>query len=235
MISTIGCSAILARLRERSGPPAGAEQRVRAALDAALGSGPDGGEDGSATGGGGGSTIIGTKFGIASKVIVATVLAGGVGLLVNITTGPDRSSREVATRPLTPTTSVEMPPAAPQPHPEPDQPIVVTPLAKPDVVQRPSEPDDDPLGAEVSLLEQARATDDLAARLELLERHRARFENGLLAAERESLRISSLCELDRLDDARRAAEKFSIAHPNSPLRLRMRSACPELEILSDQE
>jgi hypothetical protein len=110
---------------------------------------------------------------------------------------------------------------------------VTPPAAPPAPAQRPSEHEEDPLTAEVTLLEQARATDDLTARLELLEQHRERFQTGLLVVERESLRISTLCELDRLDAARQAAEEFLLAHPRSPLRLRMRSACPELDILAD--
>jgi hypothetical protein len=228
----------LARLRERASPPAGAEQRVRAALDAAIGPDPEGGGDGggaaSGDGGSGISGLGGSKLAIAGKVVAATLAATSVGLLVKLGVAPDRHPREVATPTVTiaETTSTNEP--ASQPKPEPEPPIVVTPRAKPPApVQRPSELDEDPLTAEVTLLEQARAADDLAARLELLEQHRTRFEDGLLAAERESLRISTLCELDQLDAARRAAEAFLLAHPHSPLRLRMRSACPELDILAD--
>jgi hypothetical protein len=83
------------------------------------------------------------------------------------------------------------------------------------------------------LLEQARTTDDLAERLELLEDHRARFASGIMAAERDSLRVATLCELDRIAEARVVAEEFLSHHPRSPLRLRMRSACPELDILAE--
>lgn len=241
----------LARLRERSDPPVGAEQRVHAALNAAIGLGPGGGgdgDDGGSASDAGGSSIgelggqlggagLGTsKLALASKLVLATVAVTSVGLLVNLGVTRARPSLEVETPPITvaATTSVEKPSAIVKPEPESELPILVTPPAKPPAsVQRPSERDEDPLTAEVTLLEQARATDNLAARLELLEQHRTRFEDGLFAAERESLRISTLCELDQLEPARRAAEKFLLAHPRSPLRLRMRSACPELDILAD--
>jgi hypothetical protein len=237
----------LARLRERSGPPAGAEQRVRAALDAAIGPDPGGGDDGGSASGDGGSSVGGLgraglgagKLTLASKVIAATVVvATGVGLLlVNVGATPDPPSSELAEPPVTvaATATGELPSAAePEPEPESEPPIVVTPRAKPPApVQRPSERDEDLLTAEVTLLEEARSTDDLAARLELLEQHRTRFASGHLAAERESLRISTLCELDQLDTARRAADEFLRAHPRSPLRLRMRSACPDLDIPAD--
>jgi hypothetical protein len=243
----------LARLRERSGPPVGAEQRVHAALNAAIGPGPGGGghDGGSASdvgessigqlgdqlGGQLGSGGLGaSKLALASKVVLTTVAVTSVGLLVNLGVTRARPSREVETPPVTiaATTSIEEPSSIEKPEPESEPPIVVTPRAKPPApVQRPSERDEDPLTAEVTLLEQARATDDLAVRLELLEQHRTRFEDGLFAAERESLRISTLCELGQLELARRAAEKFLLAHPRSPLRLRMRSACPEIDILAD--
>lgn len=244
----------LARLRERSGPPIGAEQRVRMALDAAIGPGPDGGEDGgsasgdgNASSGGLGSAGLGGggKLALVSKVIAVTLATTCLGLLlVNARPTPDRPNRP-STNVAAPGVAVagaprsDPPASTTGPDPEPEPPIVVTPGvtlgAKPSIpVQRTSAPEEEHLTAEVTLLEQARTIDDLTARLELLELHRTRFENGHLAAERESLRIATLCELDQLDTARRAAEEFLRAHPRSPLRLRMRSACPTLDVLTDE-
>jgi hypothetical protein len=227
----------LARLRERSSPPVGAEQRVRAALDAAIGPGPGGGDDGgSASGGHAGAGLGGTgKSSLAIKLLVATAAAAGVGLFIELGVKRDRPAPDTAAPPVTvsATNHAQAPPSTEQPQPEPE-PILVTPGTQPQgPAPRPSEPDEDLLTAEVVLLDRARTTDDLAARLELLEQHRTRFEHGHLAAERESLRISTLCELDQLDRARAAAEKFLLAHPRSPLRLRMRSACPKLDILAE--
>lgn len=242
----------LARLRERSSPPMGAEQRVRMALDAAIGSDPSGGEDGGSAGGDGGPGDGGLGSGglgsgglgsggklvlvsNVSKLVAATLAITCVGLLVHVGATPHQPATSVETPrvEVAGTPPSDAPASTVQPDPEPEPPIVVTLEAKPIPVQRTSEPDEEHLSAEVMLLEQARATDDRSARLELLEQHRARFENGHLAVERESLRIATLCELDQLDTARRAAEEFLRVHPRSPLRLRMRSACPELDILAD--
>lgn len=242
----------LARLRERSSPPMGAEQRVRVALDAAIGSDPGGGEDGGSAGddggpgdgglgsGGLGSGGLGSGGKLVlvsnvSKLVAATLAITCVGLLVHVGATPHQPATSVETPrvEVAGTPPSDAPASTVQPDPEPEPPIVVTLEAKPIPVQRTSEPDEEHLSAEVTLLEQARATDDRSARLELLEQHRARFENGYLVAERESLRIATLCELDQLDTARRAAEEFLRVHPRSPLRLRMRSACPELDILAD--
>lgn len=242
----------LARLRARSSPPPGAEQRVHAALEAAIGPAPGGDDGGSAFGDGGsafgdgGSTIgglgsagvSGGKVALAAKVIAATAAATGAGvLLINLGVMSPQQNREAVTTPIEVSTtknSNDEPRSSAPPQPEPEVPIIVTPPAAPPIpVQRPSERVEDPLTAEVTLLEQARATDEPTARLELLEQHRERFQTGLLAAERESLRISTLCELDRLDAAREATEEFLLAHPRSPLRMRMRNACPELDILAD--
>jgi hypothetical protein len=204
----------LARLRERSSPPPGAEQRVHAALETALWPGPGGDDGGSAFGDGGlGSAGVGGgKLALGAKLMAAT------------------AAIEVVTTKI----SNDEPRSTAAPQPEPDPPILVTPPTNPPVpVQRPSEREEDPLTAEVTLLEQARGIDEPTARLELLEQHRERFQTGLLAAERESLRISTLCELDQLDAARQAAKEFLLAHPRSPLRLRLRSACPDLDILAD--
>lgn len=238
----------LARLRARSSPPPGAEQRVRAALEATLGPGPGGGDDGGSAFGDGGSTVGGLggaggggggKVALGAKLLAAAAAATGAGaLLINLGVGsPQQQVSEAPTTPIEVSTTKianDEPRSSAKPQLEPEPPILVTPLAAPPVrVQRPSEREQDPLTAEVTLLEQARATDDPTARLELLEQHRERFQTGLLAAERESLRISTLCELDRLGAARQAAQAFLLAHPRSPLRLRMRSACPELDILAE--
>lgn len=246
----------LARLRARSSPPPGAEQRVRAALETTLWPGPDGGPggeaggstfgDGASSGGLGSVGISGSaKVALGAKVIAATAAIGAGALLINlgvmsVQVQEQDQAREAATTPIevsiTKISNDEARSEKPQLEPEP--PILVTPPAAPPVpVQRPSERErereEDPLTAEVTLLEQARATNDPTARLKLLEQHLERFKTGHLAAERETLRISTLCELDRLDAARQATEAFLLAHPRSPLRMRMRNACPELDLLAD--
>jgi hypothetical protein len=241
----------LARLQQRSGPPPGAEQRVRAALGAALGPDLGGGDDGGSALGDGGSTFgelgkLGSaglgggssKLALVVKVMAATAAVTGVGvLIVNLGLMPTQQAGQAAKAPVdvaAPKPSSDAPHSTEHPPLTSEAPILVTPLVEPPIrVQRPTAHDEDPLEAEVALLEQARDTDDPTARLQLLEQHHQRFHAGLFAAERESLRIATLCELDRLDAARQAAEEFLLAHPRSPLRLRMRAACPDLDVLAD--
>jgi hypothetical protein len=229
----------LARLRQRWDPPPGAEQHVRAALDAAIGAGPGGGGDGGSGLGDGGVGFGGvSKLAIGVKAIAATTVASSAVLLViNLGVVPARQTREPAAPAVASeaVTSSNVEPnliVQPQRDSTPEPPILVTPPVR---VQRPLEPAEDPLTAEVALLEQARATEDLTARLQLLEQHRERFKAGTFALERDSLRISTLCELGQIPAARQAAEEFVLAHPRSPLLLRMRSACPELDILAEDK
>lgn len=243
----------LARLRQRWDPPPGAEQHVRVALDASIGAGPGGGDDGGSGLGDGGSGFgdgglgsgglggggLGSgfsKLALGVKAIAATTVASGAVLLViNLGVVPAKQASEPAApavaREVVAPSNVE-PPLIVQPQPDntPELPILVT---LPVRVQKPTELAEDPLAAEVGLLEQARATDDLTARLQLLEQHRERFKAGTFAIERDSLRISTLCEIGHIPAARQAAEEFVLAHPRSPLLVRMRSACPELDILAE--
>jgi hypothetical protein len=238
----------LARLRQRWDPPPGAEQHVRAALDAAIGVGPGGGDDGGSGlgdggGGDGGLGSVGlaggvSKLAIGLKAIAATTVAGGaVALVINLgvlpAKQPPQSTAPMVAGEVVAPSNVE-PPLIVQPQRDstPEPPILVTPPVR---VQRPAEPAEDPLTAEVGLLEQARAADDLTARLQLLEQHRERFKAGTFALERDSLRITTLCELGQISAARQAAEEFVLAPPRSPLLLRMRSACPDLDILADDQ
>ena len=94
----------------------------------------------------------------------------------------------------------------------------------------PSEPEASPetLAAELSLLRRAhgysRAGDHEAA-LRVLAEHRQTFPAGALGAEREAAVAIALCGAGRREEGRAAAERFSVAHPASPLRARVRSAC----------
>ncbi len=223
----------LARLRAREGPPQGAEDRVLAAVHTAIGA-P-------------GLASAGLDGVFAAKVIAATLAITGVGLLLvklgatvistppSPTGGrtpvvvPDEPRREVAGPDLAITEPTK--PVAPEPKPVASE---LTTRERPAtmVAVEPNPSDDDPLAAELALLDQARATDDATERLRLLDRHRARFPTGILRAERDSLRITTLCELDRIAAAQTAAEQFLRAHPRSPLWSRMRSACPQLDTLA---
>lgn len=109
-------------------------------------------------------------------------------------------------------------PAAPQP--------VVPPIAAPaPAVPVPAEassraPTDDAARAELRLLRQARAAvtrADYTGALRVIGEHGRRFKNGRLTEEREALRVKSLAELGRNDEARRVAAAFQARFPRSVL------------------
>jgi hypothetical protein len=93
-------------------------------------------------------------------------------------------------------------------------------VAKPNAAASPAPT----LEAELALLEAARGAAPAAA-LAVLVRHRVEFEHGVLADEREVLRVESLCARGRVSDAESVASTFSRTRPSSPLRSRIEPAC----------
>lgn len=72
--------------------------------------------------------------------------------------------------------------------------------------------------AEQALLDQARAAlvqGDPQRAMGLLGRHRTRFANGLLAEEREAMRVEALVAESRYPEARAAAQAFRARNPHS--------------------
>jgi hypothetical protein len=85
---------------------------------------------------------------------------------------------------------------------------------------------DSSLAAELELVRAAkRLRAQPEAALAQLERHRTRFEAGVLAPERELLRIEMLCALGRPSEAAQARAEFSTRFSDSPLRARAGQAC----------
>jgi hypothetical protein len=81
-------------------------------------------------------------------------------------------------------------------------------------------PEAEPEPEELLLLGEARsavADRDFAAALVPLSEHGRRFENGLLAEEREALLVRTLSGLGRAGEARRAADAFARRFPQSVL------------------
>jgi len=84
------------------------------------------------------------------------------------------------------------------------------------------------LAEEVAMLRQAqraRGRGEPEEALRLLELHAARFPDGELGAARAAALALALRELGREAQARAAADRFVAAHPSSPLRARVASAC----------
>lgn len=84
---------------------------------------------------------------------------------------------------------------------------------------------DHDLERELALMQQARDASSATARLALLDRHAREFASGVLADEREVLRVETLCALGRVDEAESLAAKFVQAKPSNPLRSRVEPAC----------
>jgi hypothetical protein len=73
---------------------------------------------------------------------------------------------------------------------------------------------------ELSLMGQARAAvarGDYAAAMSPIAEHARRFKDGLLAEEREALRVKALAGLGRVPEAARAASAFRVRFPRSVL------------------
>lgn len=86
-------------------------------------------------------------------------------------------------------------------------------------------PEEDSLGAEATLLGEAKralAAGDLAAAGTALRSYGRRFPHGALAEEAEALRIEVDLRLGRQQPAKRALEAFERAHPTSPAIARLK-------------
>jgi hypothetical protein len=234
-------------------PPPGVEDRLLAAILQATGGGGDGGGDGDGDGGGdgGGSQLpVGGESALAyaAKVVGATLGLTAAGFaLVAVSAVGVRSLRGTPERAATAVTSsanVAAPstdstpeiPATSAPEPEagsdelehevdeggPDPASAREPSGASKSALAPSPAPT--LEAELALLDVARSAAPRAA-LAALEQHRVEFEHGMLADEREVLRVETLCALGRMSEAEAVAASFLTARPSSPLRSRIEAAC----------
>jgi len=84
------------------------------------------------------------------------------------------------------------------------------------------------IGAETQLLrraDQALRNGDPARALDLLDEHARTFPNGVLAQERSAERVTTLCALGRVGEARTEAARFLAANTESPLADAVRRSC----------
>jgi hypothetical protein len=98
--------------------------------------------------------------------------------------------------------------------------------AGPEVVAAPV--DGGALAAEAALLQRAQtalAAGDPEAALARLGEHTRGFKDGVLARERDALRVTALCAAGRTTEGRAEAEAFLKAHAGSLLAERVRGAC----------
>jgi type IV secretory pathway VirB10-like protein len=224
-------------------PPSGMQDRIYRAI--VVGGGPPDGSAGDAGAGAGGGGLVSSgalDVGFAAKVVGATIglTSAGVALLALTGMGiramnpvepskdrvvveersageSKRASTAVEPEPIEPpavtTVAVE-----PTPPPEP-QPSATTAEAEP-------APSGSTLEAELAVMAQAREAKSPKDKLAALEQHRDEFRDGVLADEREVMRIEALCALGRVDEAEQAAATFIAAKPKHPLRSRVDPACP---------
>ncbi len=114
-------------------------------------------------------------------------------------------------------------------HPTPTHPRPPEPTAEPTPAPAQASSSSS-LAQETRLLERARAAvtgNRPQAALTLLREAEERFPNGVLRQERAVLRVVALCDAGKVSDGRTAAAAFLRAHPQSALRSRVESACPE--------
>jgi len=109
----------------------------------------------------------------------------------------------------------------------------VAPLDVSNVAQTPAskvqEPTTQDPKSELLLLQQAirSLAQNPRGTMALLDEHLQRFQNGVFAQERESLRVDALRALGRIGDARAQAKGFLKAFPQSPQRLRLQRSLAE--------
>jgi type IV secretory pathway VirB10-like protein len=87
----------------------------------------------------------------------------------------------------------------------------------------------DPLSQEMALLKRAKLAlsgGEARRALRLLDEHAQRFSQGVLAQERQALRVVALCDAGDLARGREEAERFLQEHPRAALAERVRAACP---------
>jgi hypothetical protein len=161
---------------------------------------------------------------LVGKIVGVSVLASGLvagGLWVR---GSHRSAP--ASQPATMPAPAVVAPSEPEPasHAEPPAPVVSSASATPARVGNPSRSahsasPDDRLSHEVVALErahQALASHDPDAALRMLDEYRAQFPGGVLSSDATVLRVEALLAKGDLAGARRLADAYSTAHPDSP-------------------
>ncbi|MFV8754657.1 hypothetical protein ACNOYE_29270 [Nannocystaceae bacterium ST9] len=229
-------------LLAREGPPPGARAEILAGLRARLGGpGDPGSGEASSDPGSLGVADAGARTAWAAKVAAATIGLTASGLLAlklgSLAVGG--LAGESAREPTVAATSeaIERAPAlgsasepaeAPPKRAAPEQ--IEAPAPRVTEAPRASEAeveDESSLAAELALVRAAERlrVDDREAALAELEEHRRRFAVGVLASEREALRIELLCELGRTKHAEVARERFLVEFGGSPLRARVLASC----------
>lgn len=221
-------------------PPHGMQDHIYRSI--VTGGGPPEGSQGDPGSGGPSSSGGAMDVGFAAKVVGATIgmTSAGVALLALTGMGiramnpvePARDRVAIEDRRASePTTASD----AIQPDPlelavatsaaiESTSPSLLEPKPSATTESEPANPSTT-LEAELALMKEAREAASPTEKLAALERHRDEFAAGVLADEREVLRVETLCALGRGDEAEQIAAAFIAAKPSNPLRSRVEPAC----------
>lgn len=169
----------------------------------------------------------------ATKTWWTAAWVKGVGLAVVVATAG--TSAWVATRDENAETTTARAPAEMR-EPEPPllqlEAIEPPPLEEEAEAPRPRRPrrpaTTSRLGEELELLHAAQAAwrgGDASGALTLVREHEARWRRSQLAQERSALRILALCDLGRVDEARRLGRRFLQSASASPSRRSVEESC----------
>jgi hypothetical protein len=206
---------------ERTSPLPTSRIAVRSKLAASVGAAPLGHVAS--------ASLVGSAKVLAILAIVAAT--GTIAALSHSTSSETSRAPAVARVPVSVPVTRAVEPGAPVPPPHVELAAPASPAPpprlRPSIKKPPPEAVDEAVRAavaesprvasEAELLRRAwsASTHDPAQTLALVIEDERFYPDGVLAEERDALRISALAKLDRLDDARVAATRFFVHHPDS--------------------
>lgn len=209
--------AVSARLLSRIGASVAAGAAVTAASTAAAAAGAKAGAGAAST-----AQAIGLSAKAIPWIVLAFAAGGGAGAAIHASLSAPPTPAPV----VAPATTSAPPPPPPSsasvpvltPSDLPTAPTTAPPPPRPTASAAPSTSSDVDLASERALVDRARTAlqrRQAESALEALDAHAARFPRGRLAEEREALAVQALAQAGRAADAKRRADAFRKAYPNS--------------------
>jgi hypothetical protein len=163
-------------------------------------------------------------------VFVALIALGGNALYEHWKTGITRTEAVLSrSAPVGEPAPIAVPVGLPRPEPT-TRPVSAPTANAPRAALAGREPNRDTLEAEMRWVRAADAalrSGDAASALGFLNQHAREFPDGVLAEEREGLRVVAACRGGISPDVQRAASRFLQRAPRSLMAGRVRAACPE--------
>jgi hypothetical protein len=222
---------LLELARDARTPGAHDKARVAAALGLSLTAAPAGAAP-EATGGASAAKSVAGVSSVKWWFGGAAVLAAAVGSYLLASSSAPQHTRRAAK----PAVRALVTRAAPSPEAPPAPSLAVQAPTAPEQPQHGARRAErhragtgaDTLAAELDLLHRAQTAwraREAAGALALLDEHRVRYPHSALGLERDGLRVLTLCELGRADEATRLARSVLARAPNSPLRASLEQSC----------